>query len=141
MNTDGVIELIARIHERANELITLELDRRGASGLVPSHGSIFAKLYEHGPLPMNRLATLIGRKKNTVTTLVRKLEAAGFVVRRDDPADSRVTLIALTPKAEAFKPEFLAISRILLSRMWGDMDVAERESLSAGLKKVASNLG
>lgn len=135
-----VIDLIARIHERANVFLVAELHRRGLTGLVPSHGSILAELYRCGPLPMGRLAERIRRKKNTVTTLVRKLEAAGYVACRKDPADSRVTLVCPTATAEAFREEFAAISRLLVERVWGAMPQAGRQALMAGLETLEANL-
>lgn len=140
MNTDLVVSLIASIRGAANELITAELKRFGAPGLVPSHGSILDRLYRHGPMPMSRLAEAIGRRKNTVTTLIRKLEQTGFVQRQPDPADCRVCLIALTDRGEAFRENFRAISGILLDKIWGDMPPEEREALIRGLEKLRNNL-
>lgn len=141
MQTDMVIERIARIREKANAFIMAALARRGVTGLVPSHGSILAQLYRHGPLPMGRLAEGIRRKKNTVTTLVRKLEAAGYVTCAKDVADSRVTLVAATAKAEAFRADFQAISRSLLERVWAGVPEAEREALMRTLERLEANLG
>jgi MarR family transcriptional regulator, organic hydroperoxide resistance regulator len=141
MQTDAVIDRIARIRERANAFILAELARRGIAGLVPSHGGILAQLFRQGEVSMGRLAVLIDRKKNTVTTLVRKLEAAGYVACEKDPEDSRVVLVRPTAKALALRPDFEAISRALLSRVWGDMTEAQRQALMAGLEQVAANLG
>ena len=140
VDTDAVIDRIARIREKANAFIVAELSRRGVTGLVPSHGSLLGQLYRLGPLPMGRLAALIRRKKNTVTALVRKLEAAGYVSCRKDPADSRVTLVATTSRAEAFRQDFQAISRALLQRVWGDMPEAQRLVLMEGLARLEANL-
>jgi len=140
MHTGQIIHLISMIHDRAGELIRAELDRRGPAGLVPSHGAILAMLFAHGPLPMNALAQGIGRRKNTVTTLVRKLEDAGFVQRSTDPADSRVTMVALTDRGEAFRTDFAETSGRLLAKVWGDMDQARRRELVVGLEKILANL-
>src|SRR5919204_558049 len=42
--------------------------------------------------------------KQTMTTLVRRLERDGLVERRPDPDDARAALIFLTPRARAFEP-------------------------------------
>lgn len=90
---------------------------------------------------MGVLAKAIDRKKNTLTVLVKKLEEAGYVRRTPSPADSRVTLIALTAKGEAFRTDFAAVSERLLAAVWGDMPPAQREALVAGLERVLRNLG
>lgn len=140
MSTNHVMALIGGIRSRAHELLTAELRRRGHPGLVPSHGAILARLYEQGPLPMSVLAQGIGRRKNTVTTLVRKLEDAGYVLRTPDPTDSRVSLVGLTAKGEAFRAEFQDISTLLLTTVWGDMAPERREQLVVGLEELLRNL-
>ena len=140
MRTEQIFHLLSMIHDRAGECIRTELDRRGPAGLVPSHGSILAMLYAQGPLPMNALAQGIGRRKNTVTTLVRKLEDAGFVQRSTDPADSRVTMVTLTDRGEAFRADFAETSERLLAKIWGDMDLARRQELVAGLEEILGNV-
>lgn len=141
MSTEAIIHLAAQVRERANALIVSELERRGAAGLAPSHGAILVQLYRQGPLPMNRLASLIGRKKNTLTSLIAKLEALGYVARQPDPQDSRVSLIAPTDQALRFRRDFEEISRLLLDKAWGAMPQDQREALVRGLEQVANNLG
>jgi DNA-binding MarR family transcriptional regulator len=141
MQTNDVIARIARIREKANACIVAELTRRGIRGMVPSHGSILHMLFQHGPLPMGRLAAMIGRKKNTVTTLVRKLAVAGYVTCAKDEADSRVVMVSLTEAGLAIRPAVEAISRELLARVWGDMPEVERQALVAGLARLEANLG
>jgi DNA-binding MarR family transcriptional regulator len=141
MATDHVVSLISRIRDRANALIVSELMRRGHPGLAPSHGAILARLYAAGPTAMGTLAASIGRKKNTVTVLVRKLEEAGYVQRQVSGLDSRVSLVALTEKGEAFRKDFQEISDLLLTGVWGGMAATQREALVAGLERLLNNLG
>ena len=112
MNTGHVVFLIGRIRFLAHRRISQELERLGHPGLVPSHGSILNKLYELGPLPMNRLARIIGRRKNTVTTLVRKLEDTDYVRRMPSPQDARVAMIIMGKvpvRQTACTPSFLGL--------------------------------
>ncbi len=140
MHTDGVIALAALVRGRANDLITRELRARGVEGVVPAHGSILHHLYQQGELPMGRLAVLSGRPKNTVTSLVRTLVKHGYLSRRPDPSDSRVSLVALTAKGAALRAHSEEISRLLLERAWGDMPQEERQALVEGLARLADNL-
>lgn len=141
MRESQVIHLASLVRDRAGERIREELDRLGHCDLAPSHGAVLALLYLHGPLPMHALARGVGRRKNTLTTLVRKLEEGGYVRRDADPADSRVTMVALTPKGEAFRDDFQAISQRLLNRIWGGMPPERRKELVAGLEELLANLG
>jgi len=140
MHTDHIVALMSTVLRKANNLIVEELTKRGHTGLVPSHGAILARLFKDGPQPMSSLAKSIGRKKNTVTTLVKKLESEGYVTRAPSPHDSRVSLVSLTPQGEAFRPDFKAISETLLHTLWGHMPIDERVSLMAGLENLSTNL-
>ena len=141
MNTEGAISLVSQVRKAANRLLADQLAKRGITGIVPSHGNILVNLYRHGPLPMNRLAALIGRKKNTLTVLVRKLEKAGFVKLAKDSRDHRMTLVELTPKGRELEGDFQEISRLALETFWGDMPPGEREALIKSLEKIKANLG
>ena len=140
MNTDHIVALVSRIRGEANSLLVAELEKRGHSGLAPSHGAILHALSVRGPMPMSALAEAIGKQKNTVTTLVNKLEQSGYVVKTPSREDSRVTLVSLSNKAVAAQPDFAAISQTLLNSVWADMPQTEREALVQGLEKILRNI-
>jgi DNA-binding MarR family transcriptional regulator len=49
-----------------------------------------------GVLPSTRIARHMVKEAQTITGLVDRMEAAGWVIRQDDPKDRRKTLISLT---------------------------------------------
>jgi len=140
MKTDHVVALMGRALKKANCLISEELGKRGHTNLAPTHGDILAKLYAEGTQPMGALAKKIHRKKNTLTTLIKKLEKAGYVKRTTASEDSRVILVSLTSKGEAFRKDFEEVSKVLLSTVWKDMPQIDKETLVAGLEKIVINL-
>lgn len=60
-------------------------------------------------MTQNALALRVGIKGPTLVRQLDQLEADGWVERRDNPADRRVKLVCLTPKA---KPALKAIATI-----------------------------
>lgn len=140
MKTDHIVALVSRIREQANSLLVAELEKHGHTGLAPSHGAILHVLSDRGPMPMSALAEAIGKQKNTVTTLVNKLELAGYVLKSPSQLDSRVTLVSLSDKALAAQQDFAAISQTLLTAVWADMPQAEKQAIVQGLEKVLRNL-
>ncbi len=140
METDKIISLISKIRDRANRLISDQLKQRGVKGIVTSHGNILIQLYRHGPLPMNRLADLIGRKKNTLTVLVDKLKNAGYVRLKKSTDDNRITIVELTKKGEDFQQQFQEISLFLLNKVWGDIPIRDRRLIIDRLEKISGNL-
>ncbi|HEY1406138.1 MAG TPA: MarR family transcriptional regulator [Spirochaetota bacterium] len=140
MKPDQIISLISQIHENANRIITEELASHGIEGLVPSHGGIMVCLFRNDRIPMSELARIIHRKKNTVTVLVEKLESHGYISRLSDPDDSRITLIALTPKGRSIKDNFRKISDKLITRTYKGISAEEKETLVSLLSRICENL-
>ena len=140
MKTDHIISLISKIRTRANKIITRELRDRNIKGLSPSHGDILFFLFGNGSSSMTELAKNIDRNKSTTTTLVRKLIAHGYVKTAPDTKDSRVTVVSLTRKGWQVKPDFDAISEILLDRTYGKCSAGEKEVIVRGLEKLLRNM-
>jgi DNA-binding MarR family transcriptional regulator len=140
MKTTHIVSLISRIRYRANRLLVRELRKRGINDLAPSHGDIISILFEVKTTSMTTLAGRINRDKSTMTALVKKLKALGYVETLDDPRDHRVTLVRLTEKGWDLKEQFDKISRILLDTVYQGLSQREREALVVGLERIERNL-
>ena len=111
----------SRLREVGNTFIVSELNKAGLPDIAPSHGDILAQLLTCESRNMSELAQKGHRSKSTVTTLVTKLEKAGFVERIPDPADSRGVMVRLTARGRELGPTFDRISdglnHIITSRL------------------------
>ena len=136
----GVISQIAKIRERINRIIVQELREHGIDGIVTSHGDIFYVLFRHDELTMQETADLIGKDKSTVTALVDKLVKAGFIEKRQDEADRRVSYIRLTEEGERLRPDFHEISVTLLARIYAGFTEQEQETLMSLLTRIQENI-
>ena len=96
--------LLAKATQRWNELLADAFARSGFAEVRPSYGSVLLPLYEEDGLRIGELARRARLSKQTLTTLIRRLEHAGLVERRNDPGDGRATLIVLTERSRSFKP-------------------------------------
>jgi DNA-binding MarR family transcriptional regulator len=139
MKTDHIIALIGSIREKAYRFITHELVVREITGLAPSHGAILSVLFQCDTLPMTELAKRIDRDKSTVTALVKKLANHGYVVRKKDPDDGRMTYISLTEKGVALQSEFEEISEALLGIVYKDFSTQEKEAVIRYLERMLEN--
>jgi len=88
---------------------------------------------------MKELAEKIGRDKSTLTALVKKLTKEGYVSRKRDPDDGRITYLYLTPKGKSLQPDFNEISKKLISRAFKGFSIKDREGLVKGLEKMLRN--
>lgn len=140
MKHEQIISLISKIRNSANELILMELNRHGIKGIVPSHGDILVILFRRDSVPMSELAAAINKKKNTVTTLVDKLFQLGYVVKTNDPDDSRITLVKLTPKGRSLQAAFNEVSDILLEKVYNGINEKEKDAVIKILLKIKNNL-
>jgi DNA-binding MarR family transcriptional regulator len=72
-------------------------------GLHPGQEVLLLEL-DQGPRSQAQLAAASGCEPPTITNSVRKLEAAGLVVRRPSPTDGRVTIVELSDHGQAALP-------------------------------------
>lgn len=138
--TGIIISLISRIQNKANRLITAELKKHSIEGLAPVHGDILLALFFHHQISMQELATLIDRKKSTITTLVEKLIRLGYVKKERSETDNRSYLISLTPKGKELKEPLIDISTTLLETVYRDIPTDEQVQLVKSLSKIFKNL-
>ena len=96
--------LLAKAMQRWNELLAAEFERVGYADVRPSYGSVLLPLFEEDGIQLGELARRSRLSKQTMTSLVRRVERDGLIERRPDPADARATLIFLTERAREFEP-------------------------------------
>jgi len=96
--------LLAKATQRWNELLAERFAAAGYADVRPSYGSLLLPLYEQDGLRIGELARRARLSKQTLTTMVRRLERDGLVSRESDPADGRAQLIFLTERARQFQP-------------------------------------
>lgn len=140
MRKNNAIALMSRIREQANKLIVRELRQRGVEGIVPSHGEIMVHLFAAEKCTMQNLAKQINRTKPTVTVLIEKLVACGYVVKEKSAEDNRVTLIKLTAKGWELKPIFEVISAKMNAVVYQGLCEEEAEMLEKVLTQINGNL-
>jgi DNA-binding MarR family transcriptional regulator len=74
------------------------LRQEAQTGLTPSQLAALACVERHGPLTLGTLAEFEQVAPPSITRVVVKLESDGLLTRLADPADRRVTKVAVTPK-------------------------------------------
>jgi DNA-binding MarR family transcriptional regulator len=97
----GVLMFIAG---RSIETRVMEaLHNAGVDDITPAQGRLAARIGPDGTR-LSELAEQALISKQTATSLVDKLENAGYVERVPDPADGRARLVRFTAKGEALFP-------------------------------------
>ncbi|MGZ0147574.1 MarR family winged helix-turn-helix transcriptional regulator [Kribbella sp. WER1] len=103
-------------------------------GLGASDSQFMTLLQTYGPLTPRQLTEHTGLTSGTVTGVIDRLEAHGFVSRRPDPADRRKVVV--TPSLEAINERLAPLYADQGNRLAGVLatrTVEELETISAFL--------
>lgn len=86
-------------------------------GLTYPQFLVLTQMWEHERLPMSQLATALQLESNTLTPMLKRMEAAGLLIRQRDPGDERQVLLTLTARAQALRPEAAEVTRCLTEQI------------------------
>lgn len=136
LGRDDLGFLLAKATQRWNDLLAEGFAAAGYADVRPSYGSVLLPLYEEDGLQMGELARRSRLSKQTMTTLVRRVERDGLVERRPDPADARATLVALTPRARAFAPVAARVLEEVNALVRASLSPDELATLDASLRAL-----
>ncbi len=119
----------ARIHRLFEEL-----------GLYHGQPPLLFALWEHDGQTHTELAGQLHIQASTVTKMVQRMEKAGFVVRRDDPNDQRISRVHLTEVGYAVREKVNQVFRRLEEETFADFTPEERLALRRFLLQMRENL-
>jgi DNA-binding MarR family transcriptional regulator len=77
---------------------------------------VLSALWEEDGRTIGAIADRLALEPSTITPLVKRLEQAGFVGRKRNPADERQVLVRLAAKGEAVRTETCCLNNALLDR-------------------------
>ena len=126
----------------ASRLITREyqplLDELGLT--YPQYLALLV-LWEHDGLPVNEIGQKLLLNTNTVTPLLKRMEAQGLVTRRRSADDERRVIVTLTAQGRALQEQAVAIPAKLVAGLEAD-DVDEQafHDMLAQLQKIVRHL-
>jgi DNA-binding MarR family transcriptional regulator len=86
-----------------------------------------------GELHMSELVARLGVSLSTVSGLVDRIVEAGLAARRDDPADRRQVVVALTPAGHDLIDRFRELNARGMRDLLARLDDAELDSVRAAL--------
>jgi DNA-binding MarR family transcriptional regulator len=74
-------------------------------GVTAQEAAVLVHCVQEGETSAGKLAKAMGRDKGKITRFVDRLEASGFVSRRNDTRDHRLLIIKATSKGLRFAPQ------------------------------------
>jgi DNA-binding MarR family transcriptional regulator len=107
--------------------------RRASRDLSLTSLATLATLDRTGPRRITDLALIEGVTQPSMTVLVTALERGGLVARQSDPADGRVTLVALTDQGRLYLGRRRSAGADALAQIIDKLPPAEAAALAAAI--------
>ncbi|MFJ3584275.1 MarR family winged helix-turn-helix transcriptional regulator [Streptomyces sp. NPDC090127] len=107
-------------------------------GLTYPQYLVMLVLWEHGELPVKRIGEHLRLDSGTLSPLLKRLEAAGYVERRRSPEDERSVTARPTEAGVALREQALGVPMRIATAT--GLDLEEIRGLRAQLTELAARL-
>lgn len=108
-------------------------------GMTAQEASVLVHCAEEGETSAGKLAKAMGRDKGKITRFVDRLEASGFVSRRNDSRDHRLLIIKATSKGLRFAPQLKTRFEELRSQFFEGVLNVDIDTLETVLSQLHAN--
>lgn len=98
-----MVSEISKTRDLLHRYIKMQLSERGIMNIGPSHGQILNVVYSNDKLYMTEISGFIGKKLNTVTALIDKLDRLDYIKKKRDSGDRRRFAVSITEKGKALR--------------------------------------
>lgn len=103
-------QLSFALYGAANRMVRLHKPFLEPLGITFPQYLVLLELLNGSPLAVGVLGARLDMDTGTITPLLKRLEAAGFVTRTRDAADERRVMVELTPRARGIEAEIRGIT-------------------------------
>ena len=103
-------------------------------GLTHPQYLVMLALWQHAPLSVRGLSELLQLDPGTLSPLLKRLEAVGYLRRDRAPADERSLAVTLTPTGTALRARAEQIPPAVVERL--QLPIADLRRLHAALTEV-----
>ncbi|MFN2165668.1 MAG: MarR family winged helix-turn-helix transcriptional regulator [Anaerolineae bacterium] len=131
---DWLIARVCKLHYGRVHALLAEL------GLYRGQPPMLRALWEEDGLTHRDLSERLRVQPATITKMAQRMERAGFVERRADPNDQRVSRVYLTEAGRDVQTRVEQIWRVIDEETLAGFDDGEREELRGFLSRMRENL-
>jgi DNA-binding MarR family transcriptional regulator len=110
-------------------------------GLYRGQNFILTALSEQEGLAQSELAGKLLVTPPTISNSLERMETAGWIVRRPDPDDRRISRVYLTEAGRALQDSVSSLWHYLEVQTFAGLTLEQRESLWRMLLRIRENLG
>ncbi|GGC66459.1 MarR family winged helix-turn-helix transcriptional regulator [Undibacterium terreum] len=99
---------------------------------------VMVVLWEEEGIGIKDLAERLQQDPGSITPLVKRLEAVGYVIRSRDPQDERNRVLTLTEAGKALRADGVRVSQCIAQASGITME--DVEQMMSGMTKLSKNL-
>lgn len=133
-NLGQIMSDISRLMRRAFD------ERARGIGVTRPQWQVLTMLARHEGINQGGLADLLDVEPITLCRMIDRLQEAGMVERRADPADRRAWRLFLTERANGLLNELRPLALNLFDEAMTGLSAPERDALHEMLERVRVNL-
>lgn len=132
--------LIAKIHQVAGRIFTKTLKAAGIKAINPAQGRILFVLWRTDEIPISELARRTLLSQSTLTSMLDRLEKAGYVRRVPSQKDRRSILIKRTEKDKQLEEKYIRVSDAMTELFYQGFTPSEIDAFEHHLRRILTNL-
>jgi MarR family transcriptional regulator, organic hydroperoxide resistance regulator len=132
--------LVSKVHQLGGRVFARMLKEHGIKNLNPAQGRIMFVLWRTDGIAINELARLTALGKSTLTSMLDRLEKAGFLKRVLSPDDRRKIIILRTEKDKTLEKEYVKVSQSMAAVYLKGFSGKELDNLKDYLGRIYDNL-
>ncbi len=132
--------LLAKIHQLAGRVFNRKLKKHGIGDINSAQGRILFALWENDGIPISELSGKTLLEKSTLTSMLDRLEAEGYLVRIPSKEDRRKIIIKRIEKDRTFQQTFVRVSQEMTELFYNGFSAAEIDRFEKYMKRILDNL-
>ena len=132
--------LVAKAHQIGGRIFARLLKDAGVTGINPAQGRILFALWKSEGMSLTALSRETTLEPSTLTSMLDRLEAAGFARRVPSPDDRRAFIVECTASGRALEREYSALSDRMTSIFYRGMSSTQIAAFEKTLAKIVENL-
>ena len=135
------LKILIGLHKNVKELDRRTLDIARSYGLSLSQFMVLEALYSKGNLSIGEVREAILSSVGTISLVVKNLEKMGYVKRKTDENDKRVSILSLTKEGRDVIDKVIPENETMIYDYMKDLSEEETKTLLGLLKKLGENIG
>ncbi len=133
-------DLLALFTQAAKLLREAADEAMGRHGVRVGQHIVLSALWDQDGLTPGEIARRLGTTTPTIVNTATRMEEAGLVTRRPDPADARLVRLYLTPHGRSVRAPVREARAALEQHATATLTAAERTHLRSALAKIIAQV-